>query len=79
MNGQIMYDLAMQRAGERMREASRRHAVRGARAAERQRRAAEREPEAAPAIPDFADDMFRDAAAQPRQESADGRHARTGS
>jgi hypothetical protein len=77
MNGQMMFDLAKQRANDRLQQATRRAEARAARAAARAQRAADAEPETAPHIPDFADEMFRDGVQAPRKESADGRHART--
>ena len=78
MNGQLMYDIAKQRADERVRAAARAATAREARAAARGRR--DTEAATAPRIPDYAHEMFCGAAQGtvpvPRQESTDGRHAR---
>jgi hypothetical protein len=83
MNGNLMYEVARQQIAERQRAAQEAGRAREQRAAARGRHAKneKREPAVVPAIPDFADEMFDDAArgAVPaaRQESARGRHART--
>jgi hypothetical protein len=77
MNGQIMYELAKQRADERVRAAARAADARTARRAAAHGRHAAEAAAATPAIPDFAHEMFGDAVPPPRRESGDGRHARS--
>jgi hypothetical protein len=78
-----MYELAKQRIAEQQRAARAAGEARSWRAAARGRRGKTEAAAAVgtPAIPDFADEMFeaaRDAVPAPRQEEADGRHARSG-
>jgi hypothetical protein len=82
MNGNLMYEVARQRIAEQQRAARQAGEARERRAIVRGRRARKgaQETIAAPAIPDFAHEMFedgQDAVPAPRQESGDGRHART--
>jgi hypothetical protein len=77
-----MYEMAKQRIAEQQRAAKAAGEARSRRAAARGRRGKTEAPSAVatPAIPDFADEMFeaaRDAVPGPRQEEADGRHARS--
>ena len=90
MNGDIMYQLAMQQIAERHEQAARDQLAREAAKAARERRRSGRgrrgagTPEAAvlPAIPDFPHELFagaaRDAVPAPQPETGHGRHARTG-
>ena len=79
MNGNLMYEMARQRMAERQRAAQQAGEARSLRAIARLRRskAAPAEEIATPAIPDFAAEMFETVPA-PREEEADGRHARSG-
>jgi hypothetical protein len=83
MNGNLMYEVARQRIAERQRSAQQAGQAREQRAAARGRHAKKGTPEpaAVPAIPDFAHEMFDDAArgAVPaaRPESGRGAHERT--
>jgi len=83
MNGNLMYEMARQRIAEQQRAARLASEAREMRSAARRRQPREkaRETVAAPAIPDFAHEMFTsapEAVPEPRQEAADGRHARSG-
>ena len=81
MNGNLMYEVARQRAAERQLAARQAGEARQARAAARERRARDKAQDApvGPAIPDYAHEMFegvRDAVPAPRQQDGRGRHTR---
>jgi hypothetical protein len=81
MNGNLMYELARQRAEDRQRDARQAGQAREARAAARAQRGRDRAQQASvgPAIPDYAHEMFAelpDAVPAPRQQDRRGRHAR---
>jgi len=83
MNGNLMYDMALQRMADQQRAARQAGQARSLRAIRRGRRAraASAEEIAIPVIPDFAAEMFsgvRDAVPAPRAEEAGGRPARSG-
>ena len=82
MNGNLMYEMARQRIADQQRAARLASEAREMRSAARRGQPREKAPEtvAAPAVPDFAHEMFapaREAVPEPRQEAADGRHARS--
>jgi hypothetical protein len=83
MHGNLMYEMAQRRIAEQQRAARLAREAREARSAGRRRRAREKAQEtvAGPAIPGFAHEMLtaaREVTPEPRQEAADGRHARSG-
>jgi hypothetical protein len=83
MNGNLMYEMTRQRINEKQQSARKSGEARSRIAAALGRRGRRAEPEAAvPAIPDFAHELLkagaRDGVPSQRQETARGRHARTG-
>ena len=72
MNGNLMYEIAKQRAAEQQRAAREAREARSGRAAARGRHGKEKTADAiaTPAIPDFVHEMFDD--------DTRGRHARSG-
>ena len=84
MNGNLWYEVAMQRVADQQRSARQAGEAREARAARRARRNRDRaaqEPTVAPVIPDYAHEMFADlgdAVPESRRDDERGRQTRAG-
>jgi hypothetical protein len=82
MNGNLMYEMAKSRIAEQERHAIAAGEARRQRAEARGRHRKSREAEpVAPSIPDYAEELLevaRDTVPVPREETPDGRHARSG-